>query len=301
MKKFALFLSLLITISLCGCEFLLTDEVYDNKKPAVEGAMTAYFFDVGQADCSLYLLPNGKTMLIDTGNNSDGLLISDFLKQKGVDTIDYLVLTHPHEDHIGGADVLIKDFELGEVYMPQVKDSLVPTTKTYEEVLDALIEKGVSVNAASNGKVIFDNGSLSAVCLSPFGSYSELNHYSIVVRLDYGETSFLLTGDAEAINEKEMLNANCDLDVDILKVGHHGSNYSTTVGFLNEVTPDYAVISVGEGNRYDHPNEEVIERLYKHGAQTVYRTDLNGTVIAQTDGKEYTLKTDKNIMLDGGR
>lgn len=300
MKKLFSILSILLVLSLSGCEFLLPTTP-PAQSESVNGNLTVYFFDVGQADCALILLPDGKNMVIDAGNNSDGLLIADFLTNKGIETIDYLVLTHPHEDHLGGADVLINSFGLGEVYMPKIKDSLVPTTKTYEEVLDALVEKQVKVNAAQNGMKIFESDNLSAICLSPFKEYSELNHYSVVVRLDYGETSFLLTGDAEAINEKEMLNANCDLDVDILKVGHHGSNYSTTIDFLRSVTPEYAVISVGEGNRYKHPDNKIIDRLYNYNTETVYRTDLNGTIIAETDGKTYTLRTDKNIMLDGGR
>ena len=300
MKKIFSILLTLAVLSLSGCEFLPTATPVEPVE-SVNGELTAYFFDVGQADCALILLPDGKNMVIDAGNNSDGLLIADFLRNKGIETIDYFILTHPHEDHIGGADVLINSFGLGEVYMPRVKDSLVPTTKTYEEVLDALVEKQIKVNAAQNGMKIFESDNLSAVCYSPFNDYSELNHYSIVVRLDYGETSFLLTGDAEAINEKEMLNAECNLDVDILKVGHHGSNYSTTTGFLKAVTPEQAIISVGEGNRYNHPDNKIIDRLYNYNAKTVYRTDLNGTVIVETDGKTYTLRTDENIMLDGGR
>ncbi len=300
MKKLFSILSILLVISLSGCE-LLVPTTPPKQVDSVSGDLTVYFFDVGQADCSLVLLPDGKNMVIDAGNNSDGLLIADFLRNKGIETIDYLVLTHPHEDHLGGADVLINSFGLGEVYMPKIKDSLVPTTKTYEEVLDALVEKQVKVNAAQNGMKIIENNNLSVVCFSPFKEYSELNNYSIVVRLDYGETSFLLTGDAEAMNEKEMLNAGCDLDTDILKVGHHGSNYSTTTDFLRAVTPEYAVISVGEGNRYRHPDTKIVDRLYNYNTKTVYRTDLNGTVIAETDGKTYTLKTDKNIMLDGSR
>lgn len=300
MKKAIVFLLVILFVGMSGCEFLPVENPIDVQS-TTEGKLTAYFFDVGQADCSLIELPDGKTMVIDAGNNSDGLLIADFLKEKGIETIDYLVLTHPHEDHLGGADVLIKSFALGEVYMPRIKDSLVPATKTYEEVLDALTEKGAQVNAAKNNMQIFSSGGLSAVCYSPISEYSELNHYSVVIRLDYGETSFLFTGDSEAINEKEMLAVRCDLDVDILKVGHHGSAYSTTDAFLKAVTPQYAVIQVGEGNRYDHPEKKIIDHLYDYGTEMVYRNDLNGTVIFETDGKECTVRTDKDIMLDGSR
>lgn len=300
MKKLILFLTILSLFFCAGC-IEPTEKAPLQVQSQVSGALTVYYLDVGQADCVLALLPNGKTMLIDAGNNSDGLLIADFLRKQRIEIIDYFVLTHPHEDHIGGADVLIRSFALGEVYMPRVKNSLVPTTKTYEEVLDALAEKDMQVHAAANGTQIISSGNLSAVCFSPFADYGELNQYSVVVRLDYGETSFLFTGDAEAENEREMLAAGCDLDVDVLKVGHHGSDYSSTDAFLQAVSPKYAVISVGEGNRYGHPAKEIINRLYNQNAEMVYRTDLNGTVIVKSDGKACTVTTDREIMLDGGR
>lgn len=301
MKKCILFFAVLFSFTLSGCTLTVSDQPPAQSQLPAEGDLAVYFLDVGQADCIFVSLPDHKTMLIDAGNNSDGLLISDFLKKKHVKTIDYLILTHPHEDHIGGADVLIRAFALGEVYMPRVKDSLVPATKTYEDVLDALEEKNIQVSAAGNGVQIFQNGVLSAVCFSPFGDYNALNHYSVVVRLDYGNASFLFTGDAEAVNEKEMLAAGCDINVDVLKVGHHGSKYSSTEAFLKAVSPRYAVVSVGEGNRYNHPSNKIMERFYAYGTEMVYRTDLNGTVIVTTDGMNYSVHTDTEIMLDGGR
>lgn len=299
MKKYVLFLAIILLGLLPGCTI-----DFPESAPAasqVSGSLTVYYLDVGQADCTLVQLPDQKTMLIDAGNNSDGLLIADFLKKQEISTIDYMVLTHPHEDHIGGADVIIRSFGVGEVYMPRIKDSLVPTTQTYEEVLDALEEKEVQVNAAVNGMQILQNGSLSVSCLSPYGDYSDLNHYSVVVRLDYGEASFLFTGDAEEKNEREMIANRVELDVDILKVGHHGSNYSSCREFLQATSPQYAIISVGAKNRYGHPSDAAINRFYDYGTEMVYRTDLNGTVIVETDGVNFTVRTDNNIMLDGSR
>lgn len=267
----------------------------------LSGALTVYYLDVGQADSELVVFPGGSTMLIDAGNGSDGLLIADFLRKMKITSLDILVLTHPHEDHLGGAEVIIENFDIGTVYMPKVKDSAVPATESYENVIDALSESGAAVLRAKNGVTVYSDENVSARILSPFGDYDELNLYSAVVRVTYGDTGFLFEGDAEAENEKEMLAGGCDLKADVLKVGHHGSDYSTTAAFIKAVSPKYAVISVGAGNSYGHPSNTVINRLYEYGTEMVYRTDINGTVIAKSDGETVTITTDSGIMLDGGR
>ncbi len=267
----------------------------------LSGALTVYYLDVGQADSELVVFPGGAAMLIDAGNGSDGLLIADFLRKMKITSLDILVLTHPHEDHLGGAEVIIENFDIGTVYMPKVKDSAVPATESYENVIDALSESGAAVIRANNGVTVYSDENVRARILSPFGDYDELNLYSAVVRVTYGDTGFLFEGDAEAENEKEMLAGGCDLKADVLKVGHHGSDYSTTAAFIKAVSPKYAVISVGAGNSYGHPSNTVINRLYEYGTEMVYRTDINGTVIAKSDGETVTITTDSGIMLDGGR
>jgi len=245
------------------------------------------FLDVGQADCILIQEPNGKSMLIDAGNNADGNTVVSYLKNQGINKIDVLVGTHPHEDHIGGLDMVIDNFDIGKIYMPKVSH----TTQTYEDVLTAIKNKGLKVTAPEPN-TIFVIGEAKCTVLAPNNnSYDDLNNYSIVIKLEYGNTSFLFTGDAENISEQEMISKKYDLKADVLKVGHHGSSSSTTESFLNKVSPNYAIIMVGTGNDYGHPHKETMDKL-KSKNITVYRTDENGTIVCTTDGQ--TIKFNVN-------
>lgn len=249
------------------------------------GELKVHFLDVGQADSILVQLPNGQTMLIDAGNNSDADFIVSYIKKAGIKKIDYLVGTHPHEDHIGGLDAVIKDFEIGKVIMPNKTH----TTATFKDVLTAIQNKGLKITKAEAGKVILDENGLSIAILAPSGSsYEDLNNYSVVIRVTFGKTSFLFTGDAEDISESEMLARSISLKADILKVGHHGSNSSTSKAFLKAVDPTYAVISVGTDNDYGHPTPETINKLKDAGVET-YRTDKDGTLIFTSDGKTISI------------
>lgn len=250
------------------------------------GNLKVHFLDVGQADSILVQLPNGQVMLVDAGNNADGPPVVSYLKQQGIKKIDYLVATHPHEDHIGGMDNVIRSFEIGQVYMPRATT----TTKTFEDVLLATKEKGLKITSAKAGAIVLDQGNLKVNLVAPVGScYEDLNNWSVVTRIQYGDTAFLLTGDAEAQSEEEMLTSGANLKADVLKVGHHGSSSSTTPAFLKAVVPKYAVISVGAGNDYGHPHKETLVKLQNAGVQ-VYRTDLDGTVIFTSDGKTITVE-----------
>lgn len=253
-------------------------------KIVISGNLKVHFIDVGQADSILIQLPSSQNILIDGGNNDDGTLIVNYLKQQGVKRLDYVIGTHPHEDHIGSLDFAIRSFKVGKVYLPKV----VHTSKTYEDLLLAIKDKGLTVTQAKAGVKLDVGPGIEAVMLSPNSSiYDDLNNYSAVLKLTYGDTSFLFTGDAEAESENEMLAAGYNLRADVLKVGHHGSNSSTTPTFLKAVSPKYAVISVGKDNKYGHPHPETLAKLSEAGVQ-IFRTDLQGTIVAVSDGKTIT-------------
>lgn len=240
------------------------------------------FLNVGQADSILVQFPGGRNMLVDAGNNTDGPALVSYLKGKGVQKLDYLIGTHPHEDHIGGLDDVIKAFPVVQFYMPKVTH----TTQTYKDVLTAAQNKKIKIHAARAGIKLFEEGALSAVLLAPGGdNYQELNDYSAVVKLIYGKHAFLLAGDAQGKSEQEMLSGGADLKADVLKVGHHGSRTSTSEPFLRAVRPTYAVISVGQNNDYGFPHQETLEKLSKEKVK-LFRTDQLGTVVAYSDGQE---------------
>lgn len=283
-KKLLACLMIILTTLLTACGSPAHTEI-----PEPDSNLKVHFLDVGQADCILIQAPTGENMLIDAGNNDDADTIVAYLNSLGVQKIDVLVGTHPHEDHIGSLDTVIDTYHIGKIYMPKVTH----TTKTFEDVLTAIKDKGLKISAAVGGTNIDFSPNTEVEILAPNSSeYEDLNNYSAVIKLTYGNTSFLFTGDAEDISENEMLAKDYDLKADILKVGHHGSNSSTTESFLTAVKPSHAVISVGRGNDYGHPHEEVLNRLYEAGIK-IYRTDESGTVVFTTDGDNIEIKTER--------
>jgi len=275
---------------LLGFLMLLWIALVQTTTGEITGTLQVHFLDVGQADAIVIQTPEGQTMLVDGGNAGDAKYIIDYLKKLGVERIDHLVATHPHEDHIGGLRRVVETFPIGKVYMPRV----VHTTATYENLLLAIAEKNLRITPARAGLVIEVDPELEVEFLAPVGEdYRSLNDYSAVLLLTHGEVRFLLTGDAETTSESEMLASGRPLQADVLKVAHHGSNSSTSPSFLEAVRPRHAVISVGAGNRYNHPSELILQRLAQAGVR-IWRTDQHGTIVATSDGTTVTVKAEKN-------
>ncbi len=250
--------------------------------------LKVHFIDVGQGSSAFIVGADGKTMLYDAGGDdeSSGRIIVDYIKEIGYEHIDVAVFTHPHADHINGAPTVFKELKVGSVYYPKATH----TTRTFENFVEAVSKAGLKFKTAKAG-VEIPFGETTAVLVAPISDkYENLNDYSATVKLTWKDTSILLTGDVEKTSENEMIGSEQDLDIDLLFVPHHGSNSSTTDGFLDKTTPDYAVISSGKDNSYGHPHREVMDRLNRRNIKT-YNTAEVGTVIATLDGEKVDINT----------
>lgn len=278
----------------------ITDKIFDvikisiednsqSKNPPPSGNVEVHFIDVGQGDSILIRTPQ-KNVLIDAGENNKGDLVVDYLRDLNIKNLDIVIGTHPHSDHIGGMDIVIDKMNVNTVIMPKLPDSMVPTTRTYMDLLKSIKNKGLKITpAVPYTEYDLGNGARLTI-LAPLTDLKGLNNMSVVSRLDFGTTSILFTGDIEKEAEKSLLE-NLDniklLDVDLLDTPHHGSRGSSTNQFLNAVTPDYAVISCAAENDYGHPHKEAVERLSKF-CKSIKYTAKQGTVIVTTDGKEFS-------------
>lgn len=279
----------IIVVLLCAFLGLLS---YFQNKPLIDindDILRVYYFNVGQADCTL-VINNGQTMLIDGANEADSSLIIKYLQKLGISKLDYVIVTHPDTDHIAGLDKIILAFDIGYIYMPITTK----TNKEMNELYDAIEDKTVIHPTASD---YFYLGNSKCTILN-CGDTSEVsdNNSSIVIQLDYGETICLFMGDAESdVEENVTWN-----DIDVLKVSHHGSNDATSQAFLESIKPEYSIISVGEDNSHNHPASETLERLSNINS-TVYRTDVDGTIILISDGTSYYFDFDTTTILDGNK
>ena len=239
------------------------------------------FIDVGQAD-SILVRNQDKVMLIDAGTNEAGETVVNYLENLGITKIDYLIGTHPHADHIGGLDDVINNFDIGQIYMPKIET----TTKTFEDVLEAIENKKLTVTAPNKGDKIELGQAEGEFMTEPILDEDNLNVSSLVLRLEFGNTSYLFMGDAEEENE-ETINWP---KTDVLKVGHHGSSTSSSESFLEQVQPKYAIIMAGKNNSYGLPTQETIDKLNNIGCE-IYRTDEDGTIQMTSDGNTIEIKT----------
>lgn len=244
--------------------------------------MKVHFIDVGQGDCEL-IESDGHFMLIDAGENDKGELVSSYLKGIGVEKLDYVIGTHPHSDYIGGLDVVINNFDIETVIIPEKEH----TTKTFEDLLTAIENKNLEITFPEVGDT-YNIGNASFTIIAPNKEYgNELNDWSVGIKLINGENSFVFTGDAETESESDIVNNGIDISADVLKLGHHGSSTSSSIPFLEAVKPTYAIISCGKDNSYGHPHKETVTKLNDYNIQT-FRTDEQGTIIATSDGTNIT-------------
>lgn len=248
--------------------------------------LKVHYLDVGQGDSIFIELPNNETMLIDAAESYQSENIINYLKNLNYQKIDYVIGTHPHTDHIGGLKDIINTFEIGKIYMPKV----VSTTKTYESLLMAIKDKNLKINTAKAGTSIIDTDALKINILAPNNStYTELNNYSVVTKITYRTTKFLFMGDAEKLSENEIKE---DVTADVIKIGHHGSNTSSSIDFIKKVNAKYGIISVGLNNKYNFPKEETITNWENSGTK-IYLTSTNGTIRASSDGTNIKIESEK--------
>jgi len=296
------FVVMTLLFTLCGCDSTIGTETNDNKSQAeqeqtqssgrpredleveiapginaIYGLMRVHFIDVGQADSTFIELGNGQTMLIDAGRSSDASTIINYIRKLQYSDIDFVVATHPHDDHIGGMADVLDSFDIGKMYMPKQAHAI----SAFENMLDVIENKNIDLYTAKSGVNITTSGIIKIDILAPLAdSYSNLNNCSAVVRIEYGETVMLFTGDAEQEIETQLLNS--EIDADVLQVGHHGAGSASATSFIKAVSPKVAVISCGKGNSYGHPHSDTLAILNQVGAD-IYRTDEQGTIQVTAD------------------
>ena len=253
-----------------------------------DAAFQMHVIDVGQA-LSVLVECDGQFMLYDGGNVDDGSLVVSYLQNQGVEQLEYVFCSHAHEDHVGGLAAALAYFPAYHVYSPVTEAS----TKCFKDFVKYTQQQNLQVEVPAVGTQ-WALGSATVTLLGPVTQYSETNNTSLVLRIDYGVTSFLLTGDMENTAETDLVNSGANLKADVLQVGHHGSSTSTSYLFLNAVLPEMGVISCGTGNKYGHPHEETLSIL-RDAKVDVYRTDLQGTITIGSDGQNFTVGTERFV------
>lgn len=268
----------------------LPDVDTDTSKDVSQSAQTSFevhYIDVGQGDCSL-IVCDGYTMLIDAGENGHETKVLDYLRLNNVEKLDYIIASHQHTDHIGGLPEVLDEIGTDNIIMPRLTKEQTPTNSTYKAFLTSVQNSGAKVIASEVG-ASYNLGSATFEILGPVSDdVEDINSMSVIVKLTYGENTFLFTGDAEKDEEREVIATGADLDCDVLKVGHHGSGTSSCTDWLDAVTPEICVIQVGADNDYGHPHENIVERLMNY-ADEIYRNDLCGDIVITSDGENLSV------------
>lgn len=280
-QKITTVIVVILIIAVC----IIVYHTQNSKEPipvSADSEFTVHIIDVGQGNAAF--IDNGdKDILIDAADHEGTETVLEYLDELQVEDIEYFFITHPHEDHIATADEILERYTVANVVMPETESD----SFAYKELMDAIENSYAELIYAGEGDS-FTAGNASIDIYSPQRSadFSDLNLYSFIMRIEYENSSFLFTGDAESTNESYVLKKyKKNLDSDFLCVGHHGSNSSSTKKFLDAVTPDIAVISAGEGNQYGHPHSEVLSRLDDY-TDAVYRTDRDGSIVIYSDGEQ---------------
>ena len=293
-KKNPVIICIIIAIIAFVAYYLFSDGGIFSDTPNLPDGFAVHFIDIGQGDCILIQTPDNEFMLIDTGSRSEFPKLISYLENFGVREFRYVVFSHPHEDHIGSAYRIVRDFDItGALIMPPVTNN----TRTFERLVDAIEERGIGVTRPIPGDT-YRLGDATFTILAPLSEgYSNINDYSVVVLLEYGNTSFLFTGDMERRSENELVNHsienNIDISADVIKIAHHGSRTSSQQHFLDAINPSIAVIQVCANNTFGHPTGEVINRLEAMDIE-IWRNDWHGDVVIVSDGVNLTVHTSRD-------
>lgn len=275
MKKIKILIGVLIIALMCGCSANAETIKYT-------GDEAVHFIDVGQGD-SILVESNGQYMLVDAGEEDKGDIVVEYVRGLGIESLDYVVATHPHSDHIGGMDDVINSLNVENIIMPD----MVTATRCFENMIDAVENNNVNVIKGEAG-YSFSMGDFSCSIVGPVNIGDDANNNSVVMKLTYGNDSILLTGDCSKEEEQDIIESNADISADLLKAGHHGSSTSDSDEFVKRVSPEIAVISCGKDNEYGHPHKETLDTFNKYGVD-VHRTDEEGTIIAECSGNGINL------------
>lgn len=291
---------LVAAIIICGALFWLLDyykilpyanlvaEVGLSDKPIIsDSPFSVHYIDVEQGDSEL-IIAGDSAILIDGGEFDKGDEVLNYLEKQGIEELDYVIASHPHSDHIGGLPTVIDSMKVNNIILPNIPKAIIPTTQSYRNLLKAVKANNITVIPASANESYDLGGIATMKILAPLSDISEnLNDYSVVIRVDYKQTSFLFAGDAEKQEENDILNSGTNIDVNVLKVGHHGSNTSSAKAFLHAVTPQFAVVELAAENSYGHPHKDAMKRL-KMWTEHTYQTAINGNIVCSSDGTTVT-------------